>query len=120
MGGVREIALDADRPAAHRIAHQLFGDRRVVDELREQRVRFETRERFENLLRQDDSDAHQLVRDRNHPEPAKIVAGDDPDVARAASLRARHAGKMREDADVGEARFLDAQRKALRQEPRPS
>ena len=73
-------------------------------------------QRFEDLPRQHHADAHQLVGDRNHPEPAEVVSRDDPDVAGASTVRARHAGEMREDRDVCQFWLIDPQREAVSQE----
>ena len=67
-----------------------------------------------------DADAHEVVADRDQPEPAEIAAGDDADVAGAAAALARHAGVVREDRDVGQRRLVDAQREGAREQAGPS
>src|SRR4051812_48509602 len=75
----------------------------------ENRLVVEIGERAERGARQHDADAHQLAGDRNQPEPAEIVARDDPDVAGATAVRPRHARVVREDGDVCQPRLVDPQ-----------
>ena len=79
---------------------------------------FETGKRLERRLGQHDAHAHQLVGDRNQPEPAEILPRDDTDVARApgdASLT-RHARIVREHSDVGKARLVNPKTELAREQ----
>ena len=117
---VREIPLDADRPPAFSMHHQVRDRGCVGDQLGEQLFRFDRRYRFERVLRQDYAHAHQNIGDGDQPEPAEIRARDDADVPGPPAAGARHTGEVREHRDVGERGLVDLQVEATRDECRPS
>ena len=112
----REVLFDAHRPLPARRREQSGHRRRLGNRPVEQRAVLQTLQRAGGRPRQHDADAHQVVGNRNHPEPSEVLARDDADVAGAASFSARDAGVVREHREVGEPRFVDSQIELAREQ----